>query len=152
MLGTPGDRDHPLNYDFMVLTYALTLRSGLGFGELALMATPGRKPEKRSATVKSKGITHLAILEKEDFTKVFLHSMQKKLDAKVEFFKNFRLSEGISRTNLNKLSYFLKERIFRRRDIVYNEGDEADVIYFVKDGEFEVSKKVSTKLETSAGI
>ena len=84
----------------------------------------------------------MAILEKDDFTKVFLHSMQKKLDAKVEFFKNFRLSEGISRTNLNKLSYFLKEKVFRRRDIVYNEGDVADVIYFTKDGEFEVSKKV----------
>jgi CRP-like cAMP-binding protein len=64
------------------------------------------------------------------------------LDAKVEFFKNFRLSEGISRTNLNKLSYFLKEKIFRRRDIIYNEGDVADSIYFTKDGEFEVSKRV----------
>jgi len=25
---------------------------------------------------------------------------------------------------------------------VYNEGDVADVIYFTKDGEFEISKKV----------
>ena len=69
------------------------------------------------------------------------------MDAKVEFFKNFRLSEGISRTNLNKLSYFLKEKVFRRRDIVYNEGDVADTIYFTKDGEFEISKKVQTKLD-----
>ena len=67
--------------------------------------------------------------------------MQKKLDTKVEFFKNFRLSEGISRTNLNKLSYYLKEKQFRRRDIIYREGDLADIIYFVKEGEFEVKIK-----------
>lgn len=64
--------------------------------------------------------------------------MQKKLDSKVDFLLNFRLSEGISRPNLNKLSYFLKEKQFRRRDVVFREGDEADLIYFIKDGEFEV--------------
>lgn len=74
-------------------------------------------------------------------------SMRKKLDAKVEFFKNFRLSEGISRTNLNKLSYFFKEKQFRRRDIVFKEGDLVDHIYFVKEGEFEITKTVKTKLD-----
>ena len=73
-----------------------------------------------------------------------MHSMQKKLDAKVEFFKNFRISDGISRVNLNKLSYFLKEKQFRSRDIVYKEGDIADQIYFIKEGKFEISKRVKT--------
>lgn len=89
----------------------------------------------------------MAILEKDDFQKVIMSSMQKKLDAKVEFFKNFRLSEGISRTNLNKLSYFLKEKQYRRRDLVFREGELADHVYFIKEGEFEITKSVKTKLD-----
>ncbi len=77
--------------------------------------------------------------------------MEKKLDAKVEFFKRFRLSEGISRTNLNKLVYFLKEKVFRRRDVVFSEGDTADYVYFTKEGEFEVSKRIQTKLSKVPG-
>lgn len=76
-----------------------------------------------------------------------MSSMRKKLDLKVEFFKNFRLSEGISRTNLNKLSYFFKEKYYRRRDIMYKEGELADHVYFIKEGEFEISKTVKTKLD-----
>ena len=65
--------------------------------------------------------------------------MEKKLDQKVDFLKNFRLSDGISRVNLTKLSYYLKDKICRRRDIIFKEGEIADGIYFVKEGEFEVS-------------
>ena len=82
---------------------------------------------------------HVAILGKDDFTRVLGQAMHRKLDAKAEFFKNFRLADGISRTNLHKLSYYLKERFYRRRDIVYKEGDIADYVLFVKEGEFEVS-------------
>jgi len=39
---------------------------------------------------------------------------------------------------LNKLSYYLKEKQFRRRDIVFKEGEVADNVYFIKEGEFEV--------------
>ena len=132
------DREIQMPYEFQFLTTSLTLTSGLGFGELALMGTGSKKPEKRAATVIAKTDSVLAVLDKDDFTKVFLYSMQKKLDAKVEFFKNFRISEGISRTNLNKLSYYLKEKQFRRRDIVFKEGEVADNVYFIKEGEFEV--------------
>jgi hypothetical protein len=61
--------------------------------------------------------------------------------------KNFRISEGISRVNLTKLSYYLKEKSFRRRDVVYKEGDAADGIYFIKDGEFEVSLMFELKMK-----
>jgi hypothetical protein len=39
MLGGSIEKDHPLHYEFTVLTFALTLGKGMGFGELALMAT-----------------------------------------------------------------------------------------------------------------
>lgn len=40
-----------------------------------------------------------------------------------------------------KLSYFLKEKHLRRRDVLYQEGDPADGIYFIKEGQLEVSIK-----------
>lgn len=40
-----------------------------------------------------------------------------------------------------KLSYFLQEKTLRRRDILYKEGDLADGIYFIKEGELELSIK-----------
>jgi CRP-like cAMP-binding protein len=53
----------------------MELGKGKGFGELALLTFEGKKPEKRSATVMSKDEVHCAILEKDDFNKVFLISM-----------------------------------------------------------------------------
>ena len=40
-----------------------------------------------------------------------------------------------------KLSYFLKDKVLRRRDILYREGDIADGLYFIKEGELEISIK-----------
>ena len=64
--------------------------------------------------------------------------------------KNFRLSEGISRPNLAKLSYYLKDRFYRRRDFIFKEGEIADGIYFIKEGEFEISQKLKTKLDKTS--
>lgn len=69
------EKDLALFYEFSVLTHSTTLGNGLGFGELALMGSANKKPERRAATVISKGECHLAILEKDDFSKVFLSSM-----------------------------------------------------------------------------
>lgn len=40
-----------------------------------------------------------------------------------------------------KLSYFLKEKTLRRRDVLYKEGDTADGMYFLREGELELSFK-----------
>lgn len=49
------------------------------------------------------------------------------------------MSEGITKNTIVRLTQYLKEKIFRRRDIVYNEGDISDKIYFIREGEFEVN-------------
>lgn len=45
-----------------------------------------------------------------------------------------------------KLLYYFKERVYRRRDIVYKEGEVAEGVYFIKEGEFEVSFKADISL------
>lgn len=147
MIGETSDDDEPVTYEFQCLTETMKLDGGFAFGELALMSGTGKKPEKRSATVKAETDVHVAILGKDDFTKVLGQAMNKKLDSKAEFFKNFRLADGISRTNLHKLSYYLKEKFYRRRDIVYKEGDSAEQIFFVKEGEFQVLVSLLTLID-----
>lgn len=37
------------------------------------------------------------------------------------------------------MSFYLKEKSLRRRDILFREGDLSEGIYFVREGDFEVS-------------
>lgn len=67
------------------------------------------------------------------------------MDAKVDFLSRFRLTKGIARENLKKLTYYFKERVLRRRDILFKEGDIVDGIYFIKEGELEHSIKHKKK-------
>lgn len=46
------------------------------------------------------------------------------------------------------LTYFLTEKILRRRDILYREGDIADGIYFIKEGELELTIKYKKDLSS----
>lgn len=74
--------------------------------------------------------------------------MQKRIDDKVEFLQNFRLTMGISRETLVNLTYLLKERSYRRRDLLFKENDIANGIFFIKEGEFEISTKHKTYMDT----
>jgi CRP-like cAMP-binding protein len=114
------------------------MEAGTGFGEIALMAN-SKKGAKRHATIKCDEDVHVAILEKDDFTKVIKSSMDKKIDEQIAFLKNFRFADGISRGTFVKLLYCFKERTLRRRDVIYKENDIADGVYFIKEGEFEVN-------------
>jgi len=50
----------------------------------------------------------------------------------------FSICQGINKATLSQLSYYLKERQLIRRNVLFKEGQEADGIYFIQDGEFEV--------------
>ena len=56
--------------------------------------------------------------------------------------QKFMICRGITIQTLLRLTYFLKEKKFRRRDYVYKEGDLADGIHFIKSGEFQVSTTI----------
>lgn len=45
--------------------------------------------------------------------------------------------------------YFFTEKTFSRNQVIYSEGQEnIDGIYFIKSGEFDLSKKVNRKVQT----
>lgn len=65
------------------------------------------------------------------------------MNEKVKFFKNFRIFANISKNKMQRMLYYFHERIYNRKQVVFMEGiDNIDGVYFIKNGEFEVSKKV----------
>ena len=66
-------------------------------------------------------------------------------DRKIEFLEQFKIFKGVSEQRILKLSYFLKEKVMRRRDVLFKEGDMVDGLYFVKDGELEISMKYKSE-------
>ena len=61
----------------------------------------------------------------------------------------FKICHGIAKPVLQQLSFFLKEKSTRWREILYREGDNAAGIYFILDGEFEVTKTFESEDKTS---
>lgn len=106
-----------------------------------------KKIAKRSATIVCDEDCVVVTLSKNGFNKSIKCALERKINMRVEFLKNFRLAEGITKTNLVKLTQYLKEKLYRRRDVIYKEGDYCDGIYFIKDGEFEVTKCHKIELE-----
>jgi CRP-like cAMP-binding protein len=69
-----------------------------------------------------------------------LNQTEKRFDRLIAFLQTFRICQGIQRSVLQQLSYYLKEKVVRRRDRGFKEGEQANGMYFIVDGEFEVTK------------
>jgi len=69
--------------------------------------------------------------------------VEKSFERMVDFLLQFRICKDISRAVLNQMSFYLSEKRLRRRDILFREGDMSEGIYFVKEGDFEVTKTMS---------
>jgi CRP-like cAMP-binding protein len=72
--------------------------SGHGFGELALMHRT--KKYKRAATITCKTLTHVAVLSKEDFQRVYLTQIERSYDKMIDFLLTFRICHDIPRATL----------------------------------------------------
>jgi CRP-like cAMP-binding protein len=63
------------------------------------------------------------------------------LKDKVAILRSFDLFTMLSDSNLNQLTFYMKEQICNRGQTVYREGiDPIDQIYLIKRGEFELVK------------
>jgi CRP-like cAMP-binding protein len=55
---------------------------------------------------------------------------------------SFKICEGINKPTLSQLSFYLKEKSYKRKFTVFREGQTATGLYFIKSGEFEISKTI----------
>ncbi|TNV85947.1 hypothetical protein FGO68_gene16394 [Halteria grandinella] len=133
----------PTLMQLLYLQESMRITSGHAFGELALMHRG--KAIKRAATAVSVGQTHIAILGRNDFQRVCLTQLERSSEELIDFLQTFRICQGINRQTLSQLNYYLKQRQYRRGMHLFREGQPSTGIFFIIDGDFEVTKRMVRK-------
>lgn len=116
------------------------LSNGDSFGELALI-----KDQPRIATIRCISNCHLAVLNKDDYMKIIGKVEARKLDALIEFLKGIPLFSCWPRKKIEKMTYFFTMLNYKRKQIVFEEGDSPKLVYIVNSGEFELKKFIDVK-------
>jgi cAMP-dependent protein kinase regulator len=113
------------------------LEGGCSFGELALL---DGKP--RMATIKALKNCHIMTITKLDYERTLQAIDSKRRALKVNFVKKIPIFSKLTRTFLTKLSYSLKPLHVTKDCYLFREGDIADKVFIVKEGEFIKTKKL----------
>lgn len=112
------------------------LMTGCAFGEFALL-----KNRTRSATIVCLEDSEFAVLGKKDFLKILGAFTSKKFDENARFLKALPLFADWALNSLVQLSYYFRPIRFKRNQKIFFEGEPADFVYIVKNGEVEISKQ-----------
>lgn len=111
------------------------LGKGASFGELALT-----KNMPRAARIVCKDETHFATLHKQDFKAILGTITEQALNSRVNFLQGLPLFSFWTKKSLMKLSYYFRELRLVRKQVVFAEGESGDDLFFIKQGEFQLSK------------
>ena len=108
----------------------MVLNNGASFGELAL---ENSKP--RAASIKCKVSSHFIYLEKADYDRIMSKIVVEKRESLVIFLQSLPIFQNYTKGRLTKLSYIFKEKFFNKKYTIYAEGDIADEIFIIKEGQ-----------------
>ena len=73
------------------------------------------------------------------FSKYYIEEIDaKNFDDIYQFFKNIDIFDHWNPKDIKKFIMFLEKKVIHRNHFLFQEGDEADYLYFIKSGEFEV--------------
>lgn len=111
------------------------LRAGVSFGELALV---NNKP--RSATIIAVEDTWCAMLLKGPFEAILKKLERDKMNVLIAGLDRFLTFKTLTRIYKIKLFKGIDTVEFTRGQILYDEGDKANAIYFLLEGEYEIFK------------
>ena len=129
----PEDEDRAKLVKFKTVT---KLASGMNFGELALQYN-----QARGATIKTTKKTSLASLANSDFKALIAKENRRKFKRIFAELKNYRIFKNLRPNTIVKIFHYMKKIEFKRGQTIYKEGEsKVDNVYFIIDGEFEVTK------------
>ncbi|KAL4510175.1 hypothetical protein ABPG72_010368 [Tetrahymena utriculariae] len=110
-------------------------RPGDAFGEIALLTK-----QRRTGTMICKQDTHIMSLSKEAFDKLLGKYHERVKQEKIGFLRQFQVFDGVPTSKLLSLIHDMKTNVYQINNILYEEGDKVEDIFFIKDGEVELSK------------
>ncbi|KAM3128137.1 hypothetical protein pb186bvf_019783, partial [Paramecium bursaria] len=117
------------------------MKSGDSFGEIALT-----KQMPRTATIVASEETHFATVTREQFNKLLSAYYEFVQSLNVTFLQNIFVFKDWNEQMLNQLYYHFNFEEKYHFSIIYKEGEIADKIYLIKEGEIEVSQLVRSFL------
>ncbi|CAG9311602.1 unnamed protein product [Blepharisma stoltei] len=117
------------------LTKVSIINEGESFGELSLIS---ERP--RAATLITEEKIILGVISKPNFKKILGILAEKRLNEKIEFLQALPMFSNWSKIALYKLGYYFKRVVYKKHQFVYKEGEPANTVYFVKSGEFKITK------------
>ena len=92
----------------------------------------------RTATILCKEDTHFAVLTRENYQSIISSFMDKSKNENLSFLQNLSIFKGWSLGNMEQLYFQFNIQKYSKNHVFYKEGDEADSLYFIKNGEVEV--------------
>ena len=113
----------------------VTLKTGAAFGELAL-----EDGNLRTATIVAKTSTHLVSLSKKSYKKFLQEIQRQKNQVIVDFLLKTPVFQGFPESFYGELGYSIIVSEISFGSYVYKEGQSADFVYFVMEGEVEVKQ------------
>lgn len=124
------------------------MSKGEAFGELALMSTDNQ----RNATIQCETAAIFATLDKQSFD-LSLQEIERRYNVKlVNFLSEIPCFKDMTKTNIHRFTYFLKRQKYVFKQVVYSEGTEQQYVYLIQKGEFELSKKLVSKVQNQPGL
>ena len=118
------------------------LRTGNSFGELALISD-----RPRSATIHVLQRSSFLVLNKKDFTKILGSISERRLNLVVSFLQQVQIFTSISKSYLMRLAYFFTSSRHKKTQYIFKEGDPIEGVYFIREGEVTLEKKIPVKVE-----
>jgi CRP-like cAMP-binding protein len=127
----------PSTYEEGAFQEVGVLGRGQSFGELALT-----KDMPRAARIVCISGCHFATLHSQDFKRILGRLTEQMLDRRVAFLQELPVFSFWTKQYLVKLSYYFKELKFSRKQVVFQQDSLSSDIYFIKGGEFQLSKNL----------
>ena len=112
---------------------------GFAFGEIALI-----KRCQRNATIKSEATSWLLSIDKSDYNKVLRELEEKRLEKQLgDFKRDYPLFEKWTLNQMIRLFNCFSKRTLTQGEYLYKQNEDADTIYIIQKGTFEVYSLVS---------
>lgn len=110
------------------------------FGEIAL-----RNNTPRTATAACKTNVEVVSLDKKTFRSVLKVFFENQAAEKFEYLCKIPLFKGIANHYLQGLLLHLKEKIYKKGDVIFSEGSKVETLYIIKEGEVQARKTIDLK-------
>jgi CRP-like cAMP-binding protein len=136
VLGPHRKKDGKKDYSLLAV-----LGPGDCFGELALL---NNKP--RSACIFTREKCSFGVLERHDYLRILGKLHEYRLSQKVDFLHRQPAFSSWTKTSLQKLSFYFKERQYKRKQALFRSGQFAEEVYVVKSGEFQLYRGVKVAM------